>query len=80
MRIYCWGHAILRVWDWVEASSGEFKNGLNLFPLQMEPSHDFLDGGARFEVFKNDGNRQSRGLEHQRATNLARNAFHGGTL
>src|ERR1700688_2958330 len=64
----------------IETSRRKFKHGYNLFPVQVEPLHDLVNGGPGFEVFKHNRNRHPGILKHPCAAHLAGNALHGGTL
>ncbi len=64
----------------VKTAGGKVEHGDNLFPRHAKPLHDFFDTRAGFEVLENGGNRHTGVLKHPRATALAGDALHGGTL
>ena len=64
----------------VETAGREFKHTYDLLPSEVEPLHDFLDAGARFEVLKDDGNRHAGVAKDPGAADLAGDAFDGGAL
>ena len=65
---------------WIETSRGKFKYSHNLFPRQVEPLHDFVDGGSGFEIFKHNGNRHTGVPENPGTADLAGDALYGGAL
>ncbi len=64
----------------VEATSGKFKNRLNLLPRDVVLLDDFLDARTNFEVFKDCSDGHSGVLKHPRAAASVRHTFYGGTL
>src|SRR5579863_5904764 len=60
----------------IKASGGEFDYGLDLVTIQpLEPLHDVVNVGTRFQVFEDDGDGHARTPEHPGATHLSRDAF-----
>jgi hypothetical protein len=49
-----------------ETACSKIQDCYDLFPRQVEPFHDVLDAGSRFEIFEDRSNR------HARATVAAR--------
>ncbi len=55
--------------------------GLNLVAIQpFEPIHNVIDVGARFQIFKNDGDRHAGAAKYPGAAYLSRDAFDRGAL
>src|SRR5258708_321022 len=71
----------LRQTRWrVKASRREFDHCHNLFLGQMEPLHNLVDRGSRFQIVENNGNRCPRISEYPCATALAGDVLYGGAL
>src|SRR5580658_2657664 len=64
----------------VRAASGKFKHRDDLLTGQMKPFRNLVNGGARFQIFKDYGHGHTGILEYPCAADLARNTLHGGAL
>jgi hypothetical protein len=64
----------------VKTPRREFEHRDYLFMRYVEPVHNFLNGGTRFQVLKHGRNRHSGISKYPRATALAGDAFHGWAL
>jgi hypothetical protein len=58
----------------------EVQHGFDFFFRYIEHFRDFVNGHTGFEIFEDSGDRHSRTLQNPRPADLARDAFHSGTL
>jgi len=61
----------------VKTPSSEFEYRYHLFPRDMKPVHNFVDGGSRFQILKHSRNRRPGISKHPCTAALAGNALHG---
>src|SRR5579863_10013991 len=64
----------------IQTSRREFQHRYHLFPRDVEPLHDFVNGGSGFQVFKHNRNRHTGIPKQPGSAHLAGDALHGGTL
>src|ERR1700674_1039987 len=58
--------------SFIQTTSGKFDNGLNLVAIQpFEPIHNVIDVGARFQIFKDDGDRHAGAAKYPGAAYLS---------
>src|SRR5271157_2257346 len=64
----------------IETAGRKLQHRDDLFPCDVEPFHDLVDGSPGFKVLENGGNRHAGVLKHPCTAYLAGDALHGGTL
>jgi len=68
-------------WDGsLEAARGKIEDCCDLFPCQVEPLHDLLNGGTCFEILEDDGGGHASAAEDPGAAYFSRDAFNRGAL
>src|SRR5271157_1961646 len=64
----------------IETAGRKLQHRDDLFPCDVEPFHDLVDGSPGFKVLENGGNRHTGVLKHPCTAYLAGDALHGGIL
>src|SRR5260370_3188870 len=63
-------------WDGsLKAARGKIEDCCDLFPRQVEPLHDLLNGGSCFEILEDDGDGHARAAEDPSTAYFSRYAF-----